>query len=181
MCLTTEFGTFELTAVGTDIRLNIRTLSTGNTKVFDGLTGILLSTEEGAVGTSRATLSKLVKSEALTTSLHNAGTGSLGETEGSNLEGRDLEHTLIISNGSNDNRDGVGLGVLGDGTEGHRGTINLTHTETLENNGVEARSSTAREEAVELDQKVKVDVVTVGCGALQGLDVVLLNINTLRD
>lgn len=184
MALTTALGTLELTALGTDIRLNVALGATSNTKVLNGLTGVLLSTEEDTVGTSGAALGELVKSQALTTSLDNTGTGSLGETEGSNLHLGNLNETLIISDGTDDDGDAVLLGgdgqVLGHGAQGHGGTVDLAHTQALEDDLVEAGSGTAGQEAVELDQEVKVDVVALGRGTLQSLDVVVLDINTLH-
>lgn len=152
--------------------------------MLDGLTGVLLATEEHAAGASGAALGELVKGQALTTGLDNAGTGSLGETEGSNLHGGDLEEALIIGDGTNDDGNRVLLGgngqVLGKSAQGHGRAVNLAHAETLEDDLVEAGAGTAGQEAVQLNEEVQVDVVTLGRGALQSLDVVLLDIDTLQ-
>lgn len=152
-------------------------------KVLNGLTSILLAAEEHAAGAGGAALGELVESQALTASLDDAGTGSLGEAQGSDLHGGDLEEALVIGDGADDDGNGVLLGgngkVLGHGAQGHGRAVNLAHTETLEDDLVEAGASTAGQEAVELHKEVQVDVVTLGLGALQSLDVVLLDIDTL--
>lgn len=183
MALTTALSTLELTALGTDIRLNVALGASSDTKVLNGLTGVLLSAEEDTVGASGAALGELVKSQALTTSLDNAGTGSLGETKSSDLHLGDLNETLIISDGTDKDGDAVLLGgdtkVLGHGAQAHGAAVDLAHTQTLQDDLVEAGSGTTGQEAVELDQEVKVDVVALGRGTLQSLDVVVLDINTL--
>lgn len=181
--LTTALGTLKLTALGADVGLDVATRASRDAEVLDGFTGILLAAEQQAVGTGRTALGQLVKGQALTTGLQNAGTGGLGETQSTDLHGGQVKLTLIISDYTNaDGNVVLGRGnsqVLGDGAQGHRGAVDLAHAQTLQDNLVEAGAGTAGQEAVELDQEVQVDVVTVRRGALQGLDVVLLDINTL--
>lgn len=184
MALTAALSTLELTALGADIRLDVALGASRNAKVLNSLAGVLLSAEEEAVGAGGAALGQLVKSQALTASLDNASTGSLGEAKGSDLHLGGLDKALVISDGADNDGDALLLGghsqVLAQGAQGHGGTVDLAHTQALQDNLVEAGSGTAGQEAVELDQEVQVDVVALGRGTLQSLDVVILDINTLR-
>ena len=56
------------------------------TKMLNGLTGVLGTTEEESVGAGWRPQSKLVNGESLTTSLLDAGTGSGCEAESGNGE-----------------------------------------------------------------------------------------------
>ena len=159
--------------------------TTGNTKVFDSLTGVTLAAEEQGVGTSGGTNGKLVKGKGLTTSLNDAGTGSLGKAESSDGHLGDDGHALIVGDGAdNDGDEGLLAGtlvdVLGDGGEGHDGFVGAGHTQTLQDDLVEGRVSATGKEPVELDKKLDVSVLALGSFTSALLDVMLGNVNTLR-
>lgn len=164
--LTTTLSTLELAALGADVGLNVGVGRSRDTKVLNSFTGISLTTDEDCVGTSGGTGSQLVKSQALSTSLDDAGTGSLGETQGGNLQAsRNLSHALIIGNGTDHDGDGISLlsvHVLDNSGQGHGGTVDTGHAEALQDDLVEAGVGTARQETVQLDQEGKVDVLAAG-------------------
>lgn len=69
------------------------------------LTGILGATEEDGVASLRAAQGQLVKSDALTTSLNNSSSGSLGESEGGNGKLGNFQQARVISDSSDNNSD----------------------------------------------------------------------------
>ena len=70
------------------------------TEMLDGLTGVLGATDEDGVGPSGEAGSDLVDGEALTTGLLDAGAGRGGEAESRNGELGDLEHAVVVSDGT---------------------------------------------------------------------------------
>merc|ERR1712213_113413 len=62
-------STFELTSLGTDVRLSVGTRHTRGTEMLNGLTGVLLSTKKDSVLSSGSSASQLVESEGLTPAL----------------------------------------------------------------------------------------------------------------
>jgi hypothetical protein len=136
-------GTLELAALGLDVGLLVGVGT--EAEVLDGLTGVLGSTDEEGVGTGGETGGNLVDGESLTTSLLDAGAGRGGEAHGSDGELGELEKTDIVGDGA-DNDNGlasVGLGgvLVGSGRddlgEGDRGTVDLRHHQTAEDDLVE--------------------------------------------
>jgi len=115
-------------------------------EVLDSLTGVLGTTEEQSVGTGRGAQSKLVQSQGLTTGLLDAGTGGSGETQSSDRQLGDVQETVVVSDGTDDN-DGLallGLGDVGsDARERDGGTVDARHKETAENSLVELGLRTA--------------------------------------
>lgn len=71
------------------------------TEMPDGLTGALGATEEDSVGALGGADGELVEGDALTTSCLDASTCALGEAKGCNSKGRNLQHTLIIRDTTN--------------------------------------------------------------------------------
>lgn len=139
------------------------------TKVLDGFTGVLGSTEEESnqcyfmcilnleqsfnvrVGTSWASLCELIKGDALTAGSSNASTGSGGEPQGSDAELGHFEEAVVISYRCN-NDNSLSLLLLGRtlvGSRGHnagdrnRGSVDLAHVETAQDSGVELGVGTA--------------------------------------
>ncbi len=121
--------------------------------MLDGLTGVLRTADKDGVGASRALQGKLVKGEAGTSGLLNAGAGSLGEVEGSHLNLGDFQQTDVIGDAGDSYND---LGVSGLATiarnagQADWGAIDAGGVETLEDNLVEAGVCAAGQEAVEL-------------------------------
>ena len=91
-------GTLELAALALDVRLLVRVGT--EAEVLECLTGVLGSTEEEGVGSGGGTGSDLVDGEALTASLLDASTGRGSEAESRNRELGDLEHAVVVSDGT---------------------------------------------------------------------------------
>lgn len=109
------------------------------TEVLDGLTGVLGSTEDQGVGTSRGTEGQLVEGDGLTTGSKDASTGGSGEAEGSDGELGEGEHAVVVGDGA-DNNDGALLvlgGVADNAGERNRGTVDLGHKQAAEDDLVE--------------------------------------------
>merc|ERR1712130_549265 len=100
-------STFELTSLGTDVRLSVGTRHTRGTEMLNGLTGVLLSTKKDSVLSSGSSASQLVESEGLTSSLDDSASSCVGESEGADLQSRELEKTGVVQDGANDNGDAV--------------------------------------------------------------------------
>lgn len=78
------------------------------TEVLDGLAGVLGSTEEDGVGSSRRAEGELVEGEALTTSGQNASAGASSEPQSGDGELGHFQHSSVIGDGS-DNDNGLAL------------------------------------------------------------------------
>ena len=115
-------------------------------EVLDSLSGVLGATEEQGVASGRGTESKLVQGQDLTTSGHDAGTGSSGEAESSNAELGDGQETVVISDGAN-NHNGLVVGLLGsvgdNSRDGDGRPVDAGHKEAAENDLVEGRLGSA--------------------------------------
>jgi hypothetical protein len=96
----------ELAALALDVGLLVGVGT--KAEVLDGLTGVLGSTEEEGVGSSGEAGSDLVNGEGLTTGLQDAGTGRRSEAESRDGELGELEETVVVSDGA-DNDDGLSL------------------------------------------------------------------------
>lgn len=83
-------------------------------EVLDGLTGVLGATEQEGVASGGGTESELVEGEALTTSSENAGTGGGSESQSSDGDLGDLEETVVVGDGADDDDGLVSLVAAGD-------------------------------------------------------------------
>lgn len=111
-------------------------------EVLDGLTGVLGTTEEEGVASGRSTESKLVQSQSLTAGSQDASAGSGSEAKSSHGALGELEKTVVVGDGSNnDNGLVVGLGLLGSvgGNAGqrHGGSVDLGEEQTTQDDLVE--------------------------------------------
>jgi hypothetical protein len=143
------------------------------TEVLVRLPGVLGSSEEESVGTSGGTESELIQGDGLTTSGLNAGAGSGGESESGDRNLGNREETVIVGDGT-DNNDGavvvlgvllvdVGIGgVARDLAQRHGRAVHLGHEQAAEDDLVEGRIGTTRQEAVELYEELNVDIVALG-------------------
>jgi hypothetical protein len=174
-------GTLELAALGLDVGLLVGVGT--KAEVLDGLTGVLGSTDEEGVGTGGETGGNLVDGESLTTSLLDAGAGRGGEAHGSDGELGELEKTDIVGDGA-DNDNGlasVGLGgvLVGSGRddlgEGDRGTVDLRHHQTAEDDLVEGSVGATGKELVKANQQLN-----VGVGRLRDLAVPVSNMVAIK-
>lgn len=155
-------GTLELAAGRQDTRSLV--LVGAETEVTDGLTSIAGTTEEEGVAASRSTASKLVDGDGLTTSLHDTGTGTLGETESGNGDLlRGLEETVVVGDGT-DNNDGLASGArtgngARDASNRDRGAVGLRKEKLPQDDLVELGIRTAGQEAVKLHKQTQVRVL----------------------
>lgn len=153
------------------------------TEVLESLTGVLGTTEDQGVAASGGTESKLVQGDGLTTGGDDASTGSRSESQGSDGGLGELQEAVVVGDGG-DNDDGSLLALLVN--VGHNagqrngGSVDLGREETSENDLVEGRVGSAGQEAVELHQELKVDIVALGGSAVRALDVVAVEIDTCR-
>jgi hypothetical protein len=145
-------STLELATLGADERLGVASGDTGGTEVLDGLTGVLRTTEQDGVLTSRSTESKLVKGQNFTTSVDDTGTSGLGDTEGGNGHLGDIEETDVVGDGTNNNGDLVlvSLQVASNAGDGHGRAVGTGLEETLQDDLVELRVGTTSQESVKL-------------------------------
>jgi hypothetical protein len=115
-------------------------------EVPDGLTGVLGATEDQGVATGGGTESKLIQGDGLTTGSSNAGAGGGGESQGSDGHLGELEESVVIGDGADDD-DGSLLTLLvdvGDNSgQGDGRAVDLGRKETSENNLVEGGVSSA--------------------------------------
>jgi len=147
---TTTTSLLELATLALDIGLGV--LAGTHTEMLDGLTGVLLATEQDGVGTGGGTESELIKGDDLTAGLQDAGLGGLGDAQASKGELGDLEEAVVVSDGT-DNDGGLTIltGHVASNTgNGHWGTVDAGHKETLQDDLVEGRVRAAGEESVEL-------------------------------
>jgi len=132
-----------------------------NTKVFDGLPSILLSSQQKCITTLRSSESQLIQSNDFTTRLLNSLTSSLGNSQSSNTQLRNLQHSHIIRDRSNDHNRLIlvllGAGDLtADETEGDGRTVNSRLKEAFEDGFVELGVRSAGEETVELYEEEEI-------------------------
>ena len=107
---------------------------------------------------------ELVEGHALATSLGDSGSSGLSESESSNGELGNLEHSLIIGNGGNDDDSSVLVlsKVLHKLGEGERWSVNSGGNKSSEDGLAELGVSSSGEELVELHEEVMVEVLAFG-------------------
>ena len=114
--------------------------------------GARLPAEQDAVPARGRRERKLVKSQHLTTSSHDAGPGAFRNAEGRHAKLGNIEQAGVISDRAH-NRRGLpvfALHELGQFRQRKRRAVSLAHVETTEDHGVELGVGAAREELVEL-------------------------------
>jgi hypothetical protein len=127
------------------------------TEVLDSLAGVLGSSQQNNIASSRVSQSQLVQSQSLTTSLLDPGTGSSGESECGNVQFGDCEETVVICNGSDNSNCLVLVSLLGG--------LGLCL-------GDNARNRDGRTVDARLKKALKNDLVEVGVGATCALETV---------
>ena len=102
-------------------------------EVLDGLTGVLGATEEEGVGTGGLLEGKLIQGDGLAASGLKTAAGSGGEAQSRNGDLGDLEQTVVVGDGTdNDNGALLLLGCVGyDAGQGH-GRAVLIHLVRIE-------------------------------------------------
>lgn len=114
-------------------------------EVANRLAGVLGAAKEQSVGASGLLKRKLVKGEGLASGSEDACAGRSGEAEGSNIKLRNLEETVVVCDGADDNDSLLLVAVLdvgGDAGEGHGRAVDAAHKQPAENDLVEGRVGT---------------------------------------
>lgn len=107
-------------------------------EVLEGLTSVLGAAEQEGVASGRRTQSQLIQRQALAASSDNTSTGGGSESQGSDRDLGDLEETVVVGDGA-DNNDGlVGLVATGDlgldARERNRRAVNARHKQAAQDN-----------------------------------------------
>jgi hypothetical protein len=137
--------------LGADVRSSV--LAVDSTEVTEDLAGTAGSLEQDGLAASGALESELVESQDLSSRLLDAGTSSLSDVEGGNVDLGDGQDALIIGHSSDDDEDGVSsltLNVSSDLLDRHGGTVVAGHDQAAEDNLVEVSLGTASQELVQL-------------------------------
>jgi len=176
---TTTTSSLKLATLGLDIGFLV--LVGSKAKVLDGLSGVLWSSQQESVTSSRSTLSQLIQSQGLTTGGNDAGTGGSGEAESGNAELGDGQETVVIGDGTNDDN-GLIVGLLGgvgnNAREGDGWAVDARHEEAAEHDFVEGRLGTTSQESVQLHQELKIDIVTLRRLAMSVAYVMCVQVDT---
>ena len=110
------------------------------TKVLDGLTGVLWTSQQQGVASGWCTESQLIEGQSLTTGSNDASTSGGGEAKSSNTELWDGQETVVIRDGT-DNNNGLVVGLLGDvggdSRDGDWWSVDAGHEKSSENDLVE--------------------------------------------
>jgi len=171
-------------------------------KVLDGLSGVLGTSEEKGIASSRSSERQLIQSQSLSTCGKNASTSSCSESESSNAELGDGQETVVISDGANNNN-GLVIGLLGgvrnNSRDGDGRSVDAGHEKSAENDLVEGglgaawvlsnqRSSKSSmnfvltcQEAVQLHEQLKVDIVRLWRLAVRVANVMSVEIDTYSE
>lgn len=116
-------------------------------EVLEGLTGVLGATEDQSVATCGSTESKLIQSNGFTAGSNDAGTGGGGESQGSDGCLGELEESVVIGDGADDDDNSLlSLLLLGVGHNAGQGdgrSVDLGHEQTSKNDLVEGRVGSA--------------------------------------
>lgn len=114
--------------------------------MLDSLSGVLGTSEQEGVASSRSSQSQLVESQDLSTSSNDARTSGGSEAEGRNAELGYLQETVVVGYGA-DNHDGLVVRLLGrvghDTGDGDGRSVDAGHKQAAENNLVEGGLSSA--------------------------------------
>lgn len=114
-------------------------------EVLDGLTAVLGATQQQGVGAGGLLKSELVKGQGAAASGENARAGGGGESQGSDLDLGDLEQTVVIGDGADDDDRLLVVAILQVGLDtGQRDgrTVDAGGKETAQDNLVEGRVGT---------------------------------------
>lgn len=137
--------------LGADVRRSV--LAVDATEVLEDLAAVTGTLKQNSLATSGALERELIEGQDLAASLLDAGTSRLSDVESSDGDLGDREDALVISDGSDDNEDGIGslaLSMRSDLLEGDRGAVGAGHDQAAEHDLVEVSLSTASQELVQL-------------------------------
>ncbi len=122
----------------------------GRAEVTNRLTGVLGAAQQNGVGASGGLSRQLIESDALATSLGDASTSSLGESQSADGQSGDLVDARVIGDVADHNSDllFLALHVTGNTSNRHGGSIDLAHAKPLQDDSIESRGSAASQEAI---------------------------------
>jgi len=138
--------------LGADVRNGV--LAMDSTEVGEDLAGTTGTLQQNSLAASGALEGELIEGHDLAASLLDAGASSLSHVKGSDGNLGDGQNTLVISDSSDDDENGIGrltLGVAGDLLERHGGSVVAGHHQTAEDHLVEMSLGTASQELVQLE------------------------------
>ena len=114
--------------------------------MLDGLAGVLGTAEEEGVGASGLLKRQLVEGKRLAAGSEDARAGRGGEAQGSDVQLGDLEETVVVRDGA-DNDDRLllvaVLDVGGDAGERHGRAVDAAHEQPAQDDLIEGRVGTA--------------------------------------
>jgi hypothetical protein len=183
--VTSTTSTFELaTSLGlsTDIRSSV--FAVHATEMSDRFAGVTRTSQQQSVGTGGSLNSQLIQSHNLTTSLNDAGASRFGEAKSADADLGDVQQTNVVSDGTNNNSDGLlvlALQELGNAGQGKRRAVHLAHHQSLEDDFVELGVGSAGQEGIKLNQKLKVRIVRLSDFTVSVLSVFAIKVDTLNN
>ena len=154
--------------------------------MLDSFPRVSLSSQQDSVCTLWCPQSQLIQSDDLATTLLDPLTGSLGDSQSSNAQLGDLQHSHIVRDSSDDDNSftGIFLGVgdlAVDKADADGRTVDAGLEEPFEDCLVELGVGTAGEESVQLDEEKQVHVLRGRGLAVALADVVAFGeVNTLQ-
>lgn len=193
----------ELSTLALDVWLLV--LVGSHAEVLDGLSGVLWSSQQNNIATSRGSHGKLIKCQAFTTGLLNSSSSSRCESESSDGElWNDLE-SVIVCDGADDCDSLALIGLLSrlcadfavNAGDGHGRSVYSRHEQSLEDDFVEVGIGSScsslvflvlcacagfgiltSKESVELDEQLQIWVVALGCLSVAVPNVMTIKIDT---
>ena len=135
-----------------------------HTEMFDSLSGVFLSSQQNGIRTLRSSQCQLIQSDDFSTRLLNSLTSSLGNSQCSNAQFGNFQHTNIIGD-SSDYDNSFSLIFLGvreltvNEADGDRWAVDAGLKKALEDDLVEFGVGSAGEEAVKLHEQKEIDIL----------------------
>lgn len=151
--LSAATGLLELASLGANIGFGVRMgHSWRQSEVLHGFTSILWSPQQHSVGSFGFHQRKLIKSQALTSGLDNARTGSFRKPECANFQLRHFVEADVVRHSTHDDSNLVllALHVFGQSGQRERCPVGLALKEPLEHDLVESGIGTTCQEAIKL-------------------------------
>jgi len=152
-------------------------------EVLNSLSGVLGSSEEKGVASGWGSQGQLIDGQSLTTGSKDAGTGGGSEAESSNTDLGDLQETVVIGDGTNNDNCSLLLlaGVRNNSGDGDWWSVDAGHKQAAEDDLVEGGFGTAGQEAVELHKQLEVHIVALWRLSVRAADVMSVEIDTYSE
>lgn len=133
-----------------------------STEVSDGLSGVSWASNDQGVLTLWSSDGQLVQGDALTTSLQDGGSGAGGESQSGNGGLWELEDSVVVSDGTDNDNGLVGSALLvqslADSGNGDRRSVDLGQEQRSQDNLVEWSISTTCGILVSTTEKARIKV-----------------------